>query len=88
MNNYVIEENRIYLKENDKILAEINFEKIDDTTYNIYHTYVDEFLRKKGIASILVDKAISEIKKRNCNIVATCSYAKKYLENKKGDVNE
>ena len=44
--NYITEENRIYLPdENGKVLAEIDFEKIDEKTYNISHTFVDDSLR-------------------------------------------
>lgn len=80
MNNFIIEENKIYLKENDKVLAEIEFEKIDNNTYNIYHTYVDEKLRGQGIASSLVEKAVKYIESKNKKVTASCSYAQKWLE--------
>lgn len=77
---FKFEENRIYFEQEGKILAEIEFEKIKEDTYSIYHTFVDESLRGQGIASKLVEKAVEEIKKKNCKIEATCSYAKKWLE--------
>jgi len=58
--NYIIEENRIYLPdENLNVLAEIDFEKVDEKTYNISHTFVDDSLRGQGIGSELVEKAIT-----------------------------
>lgn len=78
--NYIKEGNNIFLKDNDKVVASISFEEINDDTYNINHTFVDESLRGKGIASILVEKAVEEIKSRNKKVVASCSYAKKWLE--------
>ena len=58
--NYITEENRIYLPdENGKVLAEIVFEKVDEKTYNISHTFVDDSLRGQGIGSELVEKAIN-----------------------------
>lgn len=78
--NYVIEGNNIFLKENEKVVASISFEQIDGDTYNINHTYVDESLRGQGIASALVERAVKEIEKRDKNVTATCSYAKKWLE--------
>ena len=79
--NYIVEENRIYKKDNnEKIIAEITFNKISEDTYNIDHTFVDESLRGQGIAKELVEKAIEEIRKKNGKIEATCSYAKHYLE--------
>ena len=74
------EENKIYYEENGKILAEIEFEKVSEDTYSIYHTFVDESLRGQGIASKLVEKAVEEISKRNCKVEASCSYAKAWIE--------
>ncbi len=46
--NYITEKNRIYLpNETGNVLAEIDFEKIDEKTYNISHTFVDDSLRGK-----------------------------------------
>ncbi|MBR4634065.1 N-acetyltransferase [bacterium] len=40
-------------------MAEIDFEKIDEKTYNISHTFVDDSLRGQGIGSELVEKAMT-----------------------------
>jgi len=81
--NFIKEKNRIYLKDdNDKVIAEINFERKGDL-YNIYHTFVDESLRGKGIASKLVKEAIDYIKEKNGKVIASCSYANKWLEKNK-----
>lgn len=77
---YIENNNRIFVEDNNKVVAEINYEKIDDNTYNIYHTFVDESLRGQGIANTLVSKAVEHIEKDNCNVEATCSYAKHWLE--------
>jgi len=79
--NFIKEENRIYLAdENKNVIAEIEYQKIEDNTYNIYHTFVDESLRGKGIASKLVEEAVKEIKAKGGKVQATCSYAKAWLE--------
>lgn len=76
--NYIIEENRIYLSdENWKILAEIDFEKIDEKTYNISRTFVDDSMRWQGIGSELVEKAINYLTAKWYQVSATCPYAKK-----------
>ena len=78
------EKNRIFLEDkNAKIIAEIEFEEIESGVFNIYHTFVDESLRGKGIASKLVKEAVSEIESRNGVAQATCTYAKKWLEQNK-----
>ena len=75
---YITEENRIYLSdENWNILAEIDFEKIDEKTYNISHTFVDDLLRGQGIGSELVEKAITYLTAKWYQVSATCPYAKK-----------
>lgn len=80
---FIVKEGKIYYEQDGRILAEIEFEKINENTYNIYHTFVDESLRGQGVASKLVQKAVEEIKKRNGNVEATCSYAKSWLEKNK-----
>lgn len=80
--NFIKEKNRIYcLDNNQKLVAEITFEEIEKGVFNINHTFVDNSLRGQGIASKLVEQAVKEIKNRNGSIQATCSYAKKWLEN-------
>ena len=79
--DFRIEENRIYSVNNEnKIIAEITFEKIEKGIFNINHTYVDESLRGQKIGEKLVKMAIEEIKKKNGKIQATCSFAKHYLD--------
>ena len=76
--NYITEENRIYLPdENGNILAEIDFEKVDEKTYNIFHTFVDDSQRGQGIGSELVEKAITYLTAEWYQVSATCPYAKK-----------
>ena len=76
--NYITEENRIYLLgENWKILAEIDFEKVDGKTYNISRTFVDDSMRWQGIGSELVEKAITYLTAKWYQVSATCPYAKK-----------
>ena len=79
--NYITEENRIYLLgENWNILAEIDFEKVDEKIYNISRTFVDDSLRGQGIGSELVEKAITYLTSKWYKVSATCSYAKKTVK--------
>lgn len=79
--NYIIEENRIYLPDEKwNILAEIDFEKIDEKTYNISHTFVDDSLRGQGIGSELVEKAMTYLISKWYKVSATCPYAKKTVK--------
>lgn len=78
------EENRIYLEDEEgKLFGEINFEKVDNDSYNIYHTFVDESMRGQKLASQLVQEAVKEIEKKGAKVVASCSYAKAWLEKNK-----
>ena len=75
--NYITEENRIYLPDDNwKILAEIDFEKVNENTYNISRTLVDDSIRWQGIGSELVEKAIAYLTSKWYKVSATCSYAK------------
>ena len=79
--NYITEENRIYLPdENGKVLAEIVFEKVDENTYDINHTFVDDSMRWQGIGSELVEKAITYLTAKWYKVTATCSYAKETIK--------
>ena len=74
-------ENRISQKEeNGHVVAEITFQETPPCIFVINHTFVDESLRGQGIASKLVQASVDEIKKRGGQVQATCSYAKKWLE--------
>ena len=82
--NFIKEQNRIYLQdEAGKVIAEITFQEIEKGIYNIDHTYVNEVLRGQGIASKLVEEAVKEIKSKGGKVEATCSYAKKWIEERK-----
>ena len=79
--NYITEENRIYLPdENGKVLAEIVFEKVDEKTYDIKHTFVDDSMRWQGIADELVEKAVDYIQSQWFSVTASCPFAKKWLK--------
>ena len=81
---FIKENSRIYsLDDNGKVVAEITFYESENGIFSIEHTFVDESLRGQGIAGKLVEMAVEEIKKRGGNVEATCSYAKKWLENNK-----
>ncbi|MCR5230961.1 MAG: N-acetyltransferase [Solobacterium sp.] len=74
------EENRIYAEDQaGRIIAEIDFPS-EDGVYYITHTFVDESLRGQGIASLLVQEAVSDIEKHGGKVQAVCSYAKRWLE--------
>ena len=78
--SYITEENRIYLPdENGKVLAEIVFENVDEKTYDIKHTFVDDSMRWQGIGSELVEKAVAYLTGKWYKVTATCPYAKKWL---------
>ena len=74
-------ENRISQKdENGRVVAEITFQETSLGICVIDYTFVDESLRGQGVASMLVQAAVDEIKKRGGQVQATCSCAKKWLK--------
>ena len=78
------DKNKIYLEDEEgSLIAEIEFEEIENGNFNIYHTFVDESLRGQGVASKLVEAAVKEIELRGGKVQATCSYAQKWIEKNK-----
>ena len=56
---FIKEENRIYATNTDnETVAEVTFYEIENGTYNIDHTFVDDSLRGQGIGSRLVKEAV------------------------------
>lgn len=82
--DFKIEKNRIYFEdENGKLLAELTYRDIDDTTVNINRTFVDSSLQGKGIAGELMNTVVDELEKNGKKAVPTCSYAVKWFEKNK-----
>lgn len=66
--------------DNGKELARITFPEREKGIYEIKQIFVDESLRGQGIAQNLLRHAINEINFRGGTIIASCSYAKNYIE--------
>lgn len=73
--------------QNCRSVATDNGKEIGECTYqpsengwNIYHTGVSSDYQGKGIAKRLVYKVIEEAERRCTDVTATCSYARKMLE--------
>ncbi|MGN1412527.1 MAG: GNAT family N-acetyltransferase [Oscillospiraceae bacterium] len=79
--NFKFEPNRIFCESEDhSLLAEITFPEIQKGLFCINHTFVDTSLRGQGVANQLMELAVKEIKNHNGKMVATCSYAQRWLE--------
>lgn len=82
--NFIYEDNRIYLEdETGKTVAEVTFPNISENVVDINHTFVDDSLRGKGIASELIKAVAEKLKKENKKAHPTCSYAVKWFEKNK-----
>lgn len=75
------DENKTIAYDNKKQIGECDFKETKDV-WNITHTEVDSNYQGQGIARRLVENVIENSKKYNKGIEATCSYAKKVIENK------
>lgn len=75
------EQHRIFaVNENGTVIAEITFPEREKGVYVIDHTFVDESLRGQGVAKVLMEMAIAQIKEQKGKVEATCSYAQRFLE--------
>lgn len=81
---YITQSDWIYMTDDEwNILAEITFEQVDNKTYNIDHTFVEESMRGQWIADELVQKAQEYIKRQWFSVTASCPFAKRWLKNHK-----
>ena len=79
--NFLTKEDRIVCLDDDNTeVGKVCFSQIETGVYDINHTFVADSMQGKGIAGQLVSLAIEEIRKRGGKVVASCSYAKKYME--------
>ena len=78
--DFIKEENRIYMEENGKLLAEVVFDAVSENTVSLNRTFVDESLRGQGVAGQLLEAAYEEIKGQNKKAIPTCSYAVKWFD--------
>lgn len=79
--DFKIESNRIYLPGRDEqILAEVTFPDMDTATVNINHTYVSDALRGQGIAGMLLETVVKQLRSQRKKAVLTCSYAVKWFQ--------
>lgn len=78
--SFIKEKNRIYqTDEAGTTIAEITFPQTAPGVCTIDHTFVDSSLRGQGVAAKLVEAAVDEIEGRGEQVDATCSYAVKWL---------
>lgn len=80
--NTKIEKNRVYVEEENVIIGEIKYKENSNGEIDIYSTFVDEKMRDKGIASILLEYTVDILKSEGKKITASCPYARKKLQNK------
>ena len=73
------ENSRSLAFDGDQQIGECEYDKADGD-FCIYHTAVREEYKGKGIARRLVYKVIEQAERECMNITATCSYAKKVLQ--------
>lgn len=63
----------------DGFIAYINYHE-QNGNIHLTHTIVPEALAGKGLAKILLEDVLEQLKKDNKKAVAQCSYIIKYLE--------
>ena len=79
---FTYRENEIVLESPEgKTLARVTFPALDAETVEIDHTFVDDSLRGQGVAGRLMELAAAELERTGRKAVATCSYARRWLEN-------
>ncbi|MDP8221513.1 MAG: GNAT family N-acetyltransferase [Candidatus Stygibacter frigidus] len=86
MRNEVIhdtERNQFYL-EFERKRALMDYRKISDTILEYHRTYVPRALRKQGLASLVVHKALEYARENGFKVIPACSFVKQFIETHKG----
>lgn len=82
MKKFNVEQNRIiYVKDNEN-LGEVRFIPELNNKININFVYVHPEYRGSGIASELMEYVYQYFKEHDKEMIATCPYAKKWLDKK------
>ncbi|MBO0476568.1 N-acetyltransferase [Vagococcus sp. DIV0080] len=76
---FTVEKERVFLEEEGKIVAEINWVFLEEKVIDVNRTFVDESQRGKGLAEKLVLAVIEIAKKEELKIVPSCSYVENYF---------
>lgn len=72
--------NRVFLTdEQNKLLAEVTFDTLSDTSVDITHTFVDDSLRGQGMAGKIMAATAEYLKQQQKQIKCTCSYAQHWF---------
>lgn len=82
--DYQKQVNELFIKKEDgSYLVHVTFPLIGKDVVNIDHTYVDESLRGKGVASEMMHAAMKHLVSKSFKVVATCPYAVLWLKRHK-----
>lgn len=73
-------DNYIYIKDKNKEVGHIQYNKIDENVIDVITTYVNTDYRGQGIAGKLFDELVLFSREHHYKIIASCSYIKKKLE--------
>ncbi len=76
---FTVEKERVFLEEEGKVVAEINWVFLEEKVIDVNRTFVDESQRGKGLAEKLVLAVIETAKKEELKIVPSCSYVENYF---------
>ena len=60
--------------------AVLEFIQVDDHTLDYTHTYVPAELRGRGIAALLVEKALLYARENHQKVIPSCSYVRSYMD--------
>ncbi|SHF83195.1 GNAT family N-acetyltransferase [Ornithinibacillus halophilus] len=72
---------KFFVGENEQEpLAEITYQKTNESTITVDHTFVSDELRGQGMAGKLVEKVVSYARDEGYKIIPECSYAKNKIE--------
>ncbi|MDR1217947.1 MAG: N-acetyltransferase [Oscillospiraceae bacterium] len=73
-------EGRLVYSEDGRELAEVTFPEVAEAVVDIDHTFVDDALRGRGMASELMERVAVKLREDGKRARLTCSYARGWFE--------
>lgn len=72
----------VVLFDQDVRVGEIQYRFFDDTTIDVYHTFVNPQYRGQGIAGKLLNQLMTIVEENQYQVIPSCSYvAKAFSQN-------
>lgn len=72
-------ESRFEAMSGEDVVGHLDY-RLSGSTVDVHHTWVDVSMRHRGIAGLLVEEALREIRAQKLHVRPTCPYVGRYID--------